>query len=181
MSNGHLRHARVGLGRDVVTRQLTDGLVQAGDGSLGQCDPDECTDDALRHGADVVAVVGVEVLPVTLVDQHAVAHDEDAADAGVVLLDHPLDLGQLVGVEAVVRRVRGAPVDGGPVLPLDRRSVVRLRGRGIPATAAADSETPDEGEGGSAPRAARHGRRLGPIGRADEGPFGPRPQAVSTT
>jgi hypothetical protein len=67
----------------VAGQQRPDGLVKALELALAQGDPDQRRDDALAHRIDVVAVAGGQALPVALIDQLAVAHDQQAANLGM--------------------------------------------------------------------------------------------------
>ena len=63
----------------MVGQQLLDGLVQALELPIAEGDADQRRDEALGHRADVVAVAGVNALPVALDHQVAMAHHQHAA------------------------------------------------------------------------------------------------------
>ena len=105
----------------MVGQELLDGLVQALEFAIAEGDADQCRGEALGRREAVVAVAGVNALPVVLVYQVAMADHQHAADLGVVVGDLGVQVVQDRRVHALLGGGGGPPAGRGPVVPLGRR------------------------------------------------------------
>ena len=117
---GDLAQPRIRGGGQLVGQELLDGLVQAPQLLVPEGDADQRRNEALGRRADVVAVAGVDALPVALIDQVATADHEHAADLGVEVGDHGVQVVQDRRVHPLLIRGGGPPASRGPVVPLGR-------------------------------------------------------------
>ena len=101
--------ARVGVIGKLGSQQFTDRLVQIFDLSLGEGDPDQCTNDALGDGPHVMTIGLIETLPIVFIDQIPTSHDQDAANTAIRPVGHLIfDHCQRGRVDSLVFRCRGA-------------------------------------------------------------------------
>jgi hypothetical protein len=104
----------------VSSEQLTDGVVKALELVTAKGDADQGRGEALGHRERLLAGADVAV-PVALVDQVAVADDQQAAQLGVVG-GVGVEFGQDLGVHAGLGGRGGTPAGGGPVVALGRHA-----------------------------------------------------------
>ena len=80
LAQGHAVIAAGGQLRQIPGDRVIDGL----DPLLLQCDPDENGDDRLRHGEGDEAGGLVRVVPIGLVDDASILHDEQCVRVGTL-------------------------------------------------------------------------------------------------
>jgi hypothetical protein len=138
LPDGDLDQPRVGARRQMASEQRTDRLVQALEPVVGEGDTDQGAGKALGHRKSELAGVGVAV-PVALIDQLAVADDQQAAQLGMVG-GLGVQVGRQPGVHADRGGWCGAPASRGPIVALSRqasRPTARRRPPALLAAAAA--------------------------------------------